>query len=266
MRVAMFGDVVGRPGRRAALHYVARLRADDSVARPDFVVLNGENSAGGIGITPEVADELLAGGVDVVTTGNHVWAKKEMADYLLRQHRVLRPYNYPPDVPGRGWCIVNANGYRLAVLNLQGRTFMHPIDCPFRAADRALEEIGDQADAVVVEFHAEATSEKQALAMYLDGRVAAVVGTHTHVPTADERVLPGGTARLTDLGMCGPVVSVIGMDADTVIPKFMTALPSRFSVASGPVAVMGAIIEIHHATGKCHSISRIMEEYDDTIR
>ena len=212
MRVAMFGDVVGRPGRRAALHYVARLRADDSVARPDFVVLNGENSAGGIGITPEVADELLAGGVDVVTTGNRV-GQEGMADYLLRQQG-LRPYNYPPDVPGRGWCIVNANGYRLAVLNLQGRTFMHPIDCPFRAADRALEEIGDQADAVVVEFHAEATSEKQALAMYLDGRVAAVVGTHTHVPTADERVLPGGTARLTDLGMWA-VVSVIGMDADT---------------------------------------------------
>jgi metallophosphoesterase (TIGR00282 family) len=263
LKVAMFGDVMGRSGRRAALRHIARLRAEGSV---DFVVLNGENAAGGIGITPEVAEELLDGGVDVVTTGNHVWNKREMAGYLEQEARVVRPHNYPPDVPGRGWYIAHAAGYRLAVLNLQGRVFMQPIDCPFRSADRALAEIGDKADAVVVDFHAEATSEKQALAMYLDGRVAAVVGTHTHVATADERVLPGGTARLTDLGMCGPVVSVIGMDADTALPKFITALPTKFEVAQGPVGVSGAIIEISHSTGRSRSISRIMEEYDDTNR
>lgn len=263
MKVAMFGDAMGRTGRRAALHHISRLRADGSV---DFVILNGENSAGGIGITPEVAEELLEGGVDVVTTGNHVWNKKEMASYLEHEQKVLRPYNYPPDVPGRGWCIAQAQGWRLAVLNLQGRVFMQPIDCPFRAADKALADIGDRADAIVVDFHAEATSEKQALAMYLDGRVAAVVGTHTHVPTADERVLPGGTARLTDLGMCGPVVSVIGMNPESALPKFITALPAKFEVATGPVAVMGAIIEISHSTGRSRGISRIMEEYDDTTR
>jgi len=259
----MFGDAIGRPGRRAALQHIARLKGERMV---DFVVLNGENAAGGIGITPEVAEELLDGGVDVVTTGNHVWNKKEMASYLEREPRVVRPYNYPPDVPGRGWCVVHARGYRLAVLSLQGRVFMQPIDCPFRAADRALAEIADKADAVVIDFHAEATSEKQALAMYLDGRVAAVVGTHTHVPTADERVLPGGTARLTDLGMCGPAISVIGMEADTALPKFITALPTKFEVASGPVTVMGAIVEISHSTGRSRAISRIMEEYDDTTR
>ncbi len=263
MKVAMFGDVMGRAGRRAALHHISRLRQEGAV---DFVVLNGENSAGGIGITPDVAAELLAGGVDVVTTGNHVWHKKEMADCLEREPRVLRPYNYPQGAPGRGWYIAHAQGYRLAVLNLQGRVFMQPIDCPFRAADRALDEIGDKADAVVIDFHAEATSEKQALAMYLDGRVAAVVGTHTHVATADEHVLPKGTARLTDLGMCGATVSVIGMDAESVLPKFLTALPAKFDVARGPVMVMGAIIEISHATGRSRAISRIMEEYEDTTR
>lgn len=261
MKVAMFGDAIGRPGRKAALQYISQLRADGTV---DFVVLNGENSAGGIGITPEVADEILSAGVDVITTGNHVWNKKEMGDYLNRERRVIRPYNYPTGAPGRGWCIVNASGYRLAVANLQGRVFMQAIDCPFSAADRLLSEIGSQADAVVIDFHAEATSEKQALALYLDGKASAVVGTHTHVPTADERVLPQGTARITDLGMCGPIISVIGMDADTVIPKFITALPSRFSVAKGVVAVMGAIVEIDHSTGKSREIYRIYEEFGDT--
>lgn len=263
MKVAMFGDVIGRPGRTRVLAAVAALRARREV---DFVVVNGENAAGGMGLTPEVAREMLDGGVDVITTGNHVWSKREMADYLSRESRVLRPANYPVGVPGRGWTIVSGSSLRLAVLNLQGRVFMQPIDCPFVRGRQAVEEIGSSADIIVVDFHAEATSEKQALGLYLDGSVAAVVGTHTHVQTADERVLAGGTAFITDLGMCGPVNSVIGMDPDTVIPRFLTALPSRFSVARGPVVLSGVIVEVDHSTGRARGVQRFLEEFHDTIR
>ncbi len=263
LKVAMFGDVIGRPGRVRALSVIARLRAAGAV---DFVVVNGENAAGGMGLTPEVAREMLDGGVDVITTGNHVWNKREMADYLDKEDRVLRPANYPSQVPGRGWTVVSCQSVRIAVLNLQGRVFMQPIDCPFVRGRRAVDEIGSSADIIVADFHAEATSEKQALGIYLDGAVAAVVGTHTHVQTADERVLPGGTAFITDLGMCGPVDSVIGMDADTVIPRFITALPSRFAVAKGPVIVSGVIIEADHSTGRARGIQRLMETFYDYLR
>jgi len=263
LKVAMFGDVIGRPGRVRALSVIARLKATGAV---DFVVVNGENAAGGMGLTPEVAREMLDGGVDVITTGNHVWNKREMADYLDKEDRVLRPANYPSQVPGRGWTVVSCQSVRIAVLNLQGRVFMQPIDCPFVRGRRAVDEIGSSADIIVADFHAEATSEKQALGIYLDGAVAAVVGTHTHVQTADERVLPGGTAFITDLGMCGPVDSVIGMDADTVIPRFITALPSRFAVAKGPVIVSGVIIEADHSTGRARGIQRLMETFYDYLR
>ena len=263
LKVAMFGDVIGRPGRVRALSVIARLKATGAV---DFVVVNGENAAGGMGLTPEVAREMLDGGVDVITTGNHVWNKREMADYLDKEDRVLRPANYPSQVPGRGWTVVSCQSVRIAVLNLQGRVFMQPIDCPFVRGRQAVDEIGSSADIIVADFHAEATSEKQALGIYLDGAVAAVVGTHTHVQTADERVLPGGTAFITDLGMCGPVDSVIGMDADTVIPRFITALPSRFAVAKGPVIVSGVIIEADHSTGKARGIQRLMETFYDYLR
>jgi len=263
LKVAMFGDVIGRPGRVRALSVIARLKATGAV---DFVVVNGENAAGGMGLTPEVAREMLDGGVDVITTGNHVWNKREMADYLDKEDRVLRPANYPSQVPGRGWTVVSCQSVRIAVLNLQGRVFMQPIDCPFVRGRQAVDEIGSSADIIVADFHAEATSEKQALGIYLDGAVAAVVGTHTHVQTADERVLPGGTAFITDLGMCGPVDSVIGMDADTVIPRFITALPSRFAVAKGPVIVSGVIIEADHSTGRARGIQRLMETFYDYLR
>ncbi|MBP7784569.1 MAG: TIGR00282 family metallophosphoesterase [Firmicutes bacterium] len=263
MKVAMFGDVIGRPGRVRALSVIARLRAGGAV---DFVVVNGENAAGGMGLTPEVAREMLDGGVDVITTGNHVWNKREMTEYLDKEDRVLRPANYPSGVPGRGWTAVSSGSLRLAVLNLQGRVFMQPIDCPFIRGRQAVDEIGSSADIVVVDFHAEATSEKQALGLYLDGDAAAVVGTHTHVQTADERVLPGGTAFITDLGMCGPVDSVIGMDANTVIPRFVTAMPSRFAVAKGPVVVSGVIIEADHSTGRARGIERFIEMFYDYPR
>lgn len=260
MKVAMFGDIIGKPGRVHTLSVIARLKASGAV---DFVVANGENAAGGIGLTPEVAREMLDGGVDVITTGNHVWNKREMAEYLDKEDRVLRPANYPSGVPGKGSTVVFGGGFRLAVLNLQGRVFMQPIDCPFVCGRHALGEIGSSADIVVVDFHAEATSEKQALGLYLDGGAAAVVGTHTHVQTADERVLPLGTAFITDLGMCGPIDSVIGMDASTVIPRFVTALPSRFAVAKGPVVVSGVIVEADHSTGRARRIDRFVETFYD---
>ncbi|MCR4425754.1 MAG: TIGR00282 family metallophosphoesterase [Firmicutes bacterium] len=256
MQVAMFGDIMGRPGRTWAIRKIAEVRAGGLC---DFVVANGENAAGGMGLTPEVARELLDAGVDVITTGNHVWNKREMAAYLPIEPRVLRPANYPRAVPGSGFHIVRNHGYRLAVINLQGRVFMDPIDSPFEIGDAVVDMVASSADAIVVDFHAEATSEKQALAIHLDGRVSAVVGTHTHVQTADERVLPRGTAYITDLGMSGPIDSVIGMDPDTVLPRFLTGLPTRFNVARGPVVVEGVIIDIDHATGRARSIQRVRE-------
>mgnify|MGYP000960430490 CR=1 FL=1 len=232
----------------------------------DFVVVNGENAAGGIGLTPNVAKEILGAGVDVITTGNHVWRDREMAGFLPSERRIVRPANYPQGVPGHGWTIVNRDALRLAILNLQGRVFMQPIDCPFMVADAAVDRIGSDADAIVVDFHAEATSEKQALGLYLDGRVSAVVGTHTHVQTSDARILPNGTGFITDLGMCGPINSVIGMDPETVIPKFITAMPSRFEVGKGPVVISGVMIEVDTSTGKTKDIQRFSEETDDTIR
>ncbi|MEA4884601.1 MAG: TIGR00282 family metallophosphoesterase, partial [Clostridia bacterium] len=195
MKVAMYGDLIGRPGREGAARHIAEMR---SRGEADFVIVNGENAAGGIGLTPEIAREILGAGADVITTGNHVWNKREMMAYLPTERRVVRPANYPAGAPGYGWTIVVSNGYRLAVVNLQGRVFMQAIDCPFAVADRVIDTIGSQADAIVLDFHAEATSEKQALGLYLDGRVSAVVGTHTHVQTADARILPCGTGFITD--------------------------------------------------------------------
>ncbi|HAN86338.1 MAG: TIGR00282 family metallophosphoesterase [Bacillota bacterium] len=263
MRVVILGDIIGRPGRRHALRWIEELRSRDKV---DFVVVNGENAAGGIGLTPNVAKEILGAGVDVITTGNHVWRDREMAGFLPSERRIVRPANYPQGVPGHGWTIVNRDALRLAILNLQGRVFMQPIDCPFMVADAAVDRIGSDADAIVVDFHAEATSEKQALGLYLDGRVSAVVGTHTHVQTSDARILPNGTGFITDLGMCGPINSVIGMDPETVIPKFITAMPSRFEVGKGPVVISGVMIEVDTSTGKTKDIQRFSEETDDTIR
>jgi metallophosphoesterase (TIGR00282 family) len=222
LRVVMLGDIIGRPGRRHTLRWIEELRSREEV---DFVVVNGENAAGGIGLTPNVAREILDAGVDVITTGNHVWRDREMAGFLPSEKRIVRPANYPQGVPGYGWTIVTRDALRLAIVNLQGRVFMQPIDCPFIVADAVIDRIGSDADAIVVDFHAEATSEKQALGLYLDGKVSAVVGTHTHVQTSDARILPNGTGFITDLGMCGPINSVIGMDPDTVLPKFITAMP-----------------------------------------
>jgi hypothetical protein len=225
-----------------------------------FVIVNGENAAGGLGITEPTAHELFAAGADVLTLGNHTFAKRAVAAYLAEEPRIVRPANYPPGVAGFGWGVYEAtSGEGIAVVSLMGRTFMDPIDCPFRAADAVLDQIGDQTRIVIVDMHAEATSEKAAMGWYLDGRVSAVIGTHTHVQTSDQRVLPRGTAYITDIGMTGVVDSVLGLPPSAVIERFLTGVPGKFELAEGPTRLQGALIEIDGETGRAISIERIEE-------
>jgi metallophosphoesterase (TIGR00282 family) len=256
-RVLMLGDLIGKPGRIAIEQLLPELRRERGI---DFVTANGENVAGGMGLTPSLADSLLAAGVDVITSGNHIWDKREIYPYLETTDRVLRPLNYGTHgVPGRGWAIHGAlDGTDIAVINLQGRTYMQPIDNPFSEADRLLDESAEPLPPVrLVDFHCEITSEKNAFGIYLDGRVSAVLGTHTHVVTGDERILPGGTAYQSDIGMTGPIHSVIGFDPRTVLPRFMNALPTRFEVGHGPVILNATQIDIDPATGRALAIERI---------
>jgi len=256
-RVLLIGDVIGKPGRVALEHELAGLRDERGI---DFVTANGENLAGGMGLTPSTAEALFAAGVDVVTSGNHIWDKREIYPYLDHTERVLRPLNYGThDVPGRGWGIFQAlDGSELAVINLQGRTYMQPIDNPFTDADRLLDEASEPLPPIrIVDFHCELTSEKNAMGLYLDGRVSAVVGTHTHIVTGDERILPQGTAYQSDLGMTGPLWSVIGFNPATVLPRFVNALPTRFEVGDGPVIFNACQVDIDPATGRALQIERI---------
>ena len=251
MRILMIGDLVGRPGRQALTKYLPGIRQENNV---DLVVANGENSAAGFGITPKVAREMMDAGVDVITSGNHIWDNKEMEAHMDGDFPVLRPLNYPQPAPGRG--TITANG--ALVVSLQGRTFMPvQIDDPFTVMDRLLDGLNEQPRAIVVDFHAEATSEKGALAWHLDGRVSGVVGTHTHVATADGRVLPNGTAFVTDLGMCGAINSIIGSDPGPVLQRFLTGVPVRLDVGSGPSRFNSVLIETDDATGLATSIRRI---------
>jgi metallophosphoesterase (TIGR00282 family) len=257
MKILFLGDVVGRPGRRVVREWVARLTGQEEI---DFVIANCENAAGGMGADPNTAEELFSAGVDVLTSGNHVWHKKEMADYAEHVPAFLRPANFPPGTPGGGWVVKETSGgVPVGVLNLMGRVFMGTLDCPFRAADIILPLLQDQVKVIVVDMHAEATSEKVAMGWFLNGRVSAVLGSHTHVQTADEQVLPGGTAYITDVGMCGPSDSVIGMKKDQVLRRFLTQMPTRFEVASGPTLLQGAIVEVDEKSGKAQSICRIRE-------
>lgn len=259
MRILFVADVIGSPGRKVAKALLQLIRQESDA---DLIVLNGENSAGGFGITPEVYAELRGLGVDVVTTGNHVWDKRETPALLEKEERLLRPANYPPGNAGRGVVTVAINSTRVAVLNLQGRVFMPPIDDPFRAADRLLEELEGSADVVVVDFHAEATSEKQALGHYLDGRVSAVVGTHTHVQTADERILPKGTAYITDLGLTGSLGGIIGMKAEISIQRqLLQTRGERLQPADSELHLQGAIVTVDVETGKARSIERLSVPY-----
>jgi len=251
--VLFVGDIVGRPGRNALRRFLPRLRAK---YRPAFVLANGENAAGGTGITAEVGKDLFAE-VDALTGGNHIWDKKEALPYLERETRLLRPANYPPGNPGRGAAVIaDADGRKLGVLSLQGRVFMEPIDCPFRVADAEIARLAEETKAIVVDFHAEATSEKAALGWHLDGRVSAVLGTHTHVPTADERVLPGGTAYISDVGMAGARNSVIGIKREQSVERFLTGRPARFEPSNDGSFLSAVFIEIDAASGRALSIVR----------
>lgn len=255
MRLLIIGDIVGRSGRRAVKVNVGSLRKE---FRLDFVIANGENAAGGKGITEEIARELFSYGVDVLTMGNHVWNKREAFEYIDRETRIVRPANYPPGTPGLGWAVYDTTGnVKVAVINLAGRIFQEPLDCPFRKADDIIARVKEKARIIIVDFHAEATSEKAAMGWYLAGRVSAVVGTHTHVQTADERILPGGTAYITDLGMTGPMDSVIGVKKEAAIRKFVTQIPQYFEVAAGPFQFNGVLIEIGEDTGEATDIQRI---------
>jgi metallophosphoesterase (TIGR00282 family) len=257
VRILFLGDVVGRVARRAIRQDLGALRRRMAV---DFVIANGENAAGGRGLDPDSTEELLDAGVDVLTSGNHIWQHRAILPLIEREPRLVRPENFPPGNPGRGFTRVRARGgVEVGVVNLIGRAFMGSYDCPFRAADRVVEAMAGKADVVVVDMHAEATAEKVAMGWYLDGRVAAVIGSHTHVQTADERLLPGGTAYLTDAGMCGPIDSVIGMRREEVIGRFLDQRPVHFEVAKGPVILQGALIDVDERTGRARAISRVQE-------
>ncbi|AHB48402.1 metallophosphoesterase [Hyphomicrobium nitrativorans NL23] len=250
MRLLFLGDIVGRAGRRAAIEAIPRLRKRYKL---DFLVINGENAAGGFGITESIHEELIDAGADAVTLGNHAFDQKETLVYIARQERLIRPLNFPPGTPGRGAALIRAkNGADVLVINAMGRVFMTEIDCPFRAIDRELTAcaLKSGADAILIDFHAEATSEKQALGHFVDGRASLVVGTHTHTPTSDERILPGGTAYMSDAGMCGDYNSVLGMDTEEPLNRFLTRLPrERFEPALGPATVSGLAVETDDATG-----------------
>jgi len=252
MKILFIGDIFASPGRRIAGACLGRLVSDEKI---DLVIANVENAAGGFGITPPLAQELFSLGVDVMTSGNHIWDKREIYDYLNNEPRLLRPANYGAAVPGSGIVTGKArNGVPYAVLNLQGRVHMPPIDCPFRTADALLAGLPAEIRVRFVDFHAEATSEKMAMGWHLDGRVTAVIGTHTHIPTADARILPGGTAYQTDCGMTGPYDSVIGVEKKTILHRFLTQLPARFEAAANMVELHAAIVEADPVTGLARSI------------
>ena len=250
----MVGDVFGEPGRTALARLLPRLRQEHAI---DCCVVNVENAAAGFGVTPAIARQFLAEGADVLTSGNHIWDKREIVEYIARENLLLRPANYPVGTPGVGHISVKCGPHKVAVLNLMGRVFMLPIDCPFRKADEIVPELRRETPIVLVDMHAEATSESQAMGWYLDGRVSAVIGTHRHVQTADERVLPGGTAYITDVGMTGPTEGVIGVDRDVILQRFLQQMPARFEPAKGPAALHGAVIAVDPDSGRALDIRRL---------
>ncbi len=255
MVILFIGDIVGEPGRRVIASTIQKVSERYHV---DLVIGNGENAAGGFGITPDLADDLFDLGFSAITLGNHAWDKKEMLDYIRKDPRIVRPANYPEGAPGRGSFIIDRpNGEKVGVIQLMGRAFMPTLDCPFQVARREIPKLRSQTSCIIVDMHAETTSEKMAMGYFLDGQVTAVVGTHTHVQTADEQILPKGTAYLTDIGMTGPVNSVIGFKKELVIEKFLSQMPRRFEVASGPAVFGAAVIELDPATGIASGIQRV---------
>jgi len=254
MKVLMIGDVVAKPGRIAVLERIQDLREQHQI---DLAIMNAENLAGGFSVTPQLCEQLFSSGIDVMTSGNHIFDKKEAIEYIRKQPRLIRPANYPPDTPGNGYWLGEVDGSQVAVMNVMGRVFMPPSDDPFRVIDTVLESLTAKTTVRIVDMHAEATSEKVAMGWHLDGRVSAVLGTHTHVQTADERILPGGTAYLTDLGMTGSYAGVIGMNKAHVIARFTSVTAKRAEHASGQVRICAAVLDIDEATGRARNIERL---------
>jgi metallophosphoesterase (TIGR00282 family) len=260
LKLLFLGDIIGEPGRRAVIDTVPVWKRERGI---DFVIVNGENSAGGRGITPRITIDLLRAGVAVITTGDHVWDQKDLASFIDTEPRLLRPINYPEGVPGQGSIVLETPKGKVGVINVQGRTFMQPsLDNPFLVLDAAVARMREETPIIFVDAHAETTSEKIAIGRFLDGRVSAVIGTHTHTQTADERVFPGGTAFLCDAGMCGPTESILGREIDPIVQRFISSMPVSFPVARGPVTLCGALIEIDESTGRALSIQRIAEPYE----
>jgi len=258
MKILFIGDIVGSPGREAIKTLVVPLKQELGI---DFVIANAENASGGSGITAKVATELFASGVDVLTSGDHIWKKPEIFELINQEERILRPLNFPSGAPGRGAKVFKArNGVKVGVININGRVFMEALECPFKAALKAAEELAVETKIIIVDMHAEATSEKIALGWYLDGKVSAIFGTHTHIQTADEKILPQGTAYITDVGMTGPYDSVIGRRVEDVLTRFLSSIPVRFQVAQENIQLHGALVEIDQATGKARSILRIQKK------
>lgn len=258
MKILFIADIVGQPGRRVVQALVPKLRSERAL---DLVIANGENSAGGSGITPKTAGEIFVAGVDVITSGDHLWDQKEVMDLLEKEERFLRPLNYPEGTPGHGSYVATArNGAKVAVMSLQGRTFMPPLDNPFTVALSEVQNLRRTTPVIFLDFHAEATSEKMAMGRMLDGRISALIGTHTHVQTADERIFPGGMAFMCDGGFTGPHDGVIGRDSDAIVRRFLTSMPQRFDIANNEVLLQGAIVDVDAETGRAFSIERVSEK------
>jgi len=255
MRILFIGDIVGKAGRQAIAGILAKIIKDQGV---EFTIANGENAAGGMGITPVIAIEILDQGVDVLTSGNHIWAKKEILPFLDDEPRILRPANYPPKVPGRGGGLFHSgDGQKVGVLNLEGRVFMKHLDCPFRVGEKEVELLSKETNIIFVDFHAEASSEKMAMGWFLNGKVSAVLGTHTHIQTSDEKILSEGTAYITDVGMTGPMDSVIGIRKEVALERLLTQIPWKFDVATEDIELQGVVIDVDPKTGKSKNIQRI---------
>lgn len=263
LRILFLGDIVGEPGRRAVIESLPRLKQQREI---DFIIVNGENSAGGRGITPKISIDLLRAGAAVITTGDHAWDQRDVVPYIDLEPRLLRPLNYPPNTPGNGSIVLDTPKGKVAVVNVQGRTFMQPpLENPFLALDAEIERLRKETHVIFVDAHSETTSEKIAIGRFLDGRVSAVVGTHTHTQTADEQIFPGGTAFLCDAGMCGPSESILGREIQPIIQKFLTGRPILYPVAKGPVKLHGAVIDIDETTGRAIAIERVAELFQEEV-
>lgn len=254
MKLLFIGDIVGKPGRKAVRKFLPSLISRFSI---DLTIANCENAAGGFGITEKVASELFNTGIHILTSGNHIWDKKEAVALLMKEDRILRPANFPPGVPGIGSLLYSVNGINVGIVNISGRVFMNPYDCPFRTADKTVEELSKKTEIIIIDFHGEATSEKVAFGHFMDGRVSAVLCTHTHIQTADEQILPKGTAYITDVGMTGPLPSVIGVEVAQIIDRFLTQMPRKYKTAKEPGVLSGVVVDIDEKTGGSISIERL---------